>query len=511
MQTKGAEALVPEPAGAPAAESTAGPAGPTGAPGSGSADVWAAPPTADSAAQPAAVRSPRIRGVDLARGLAMLGMLAAHVSMAPELVPTDPSTWAGVVHGRSSILFATLAGVSVALMTGRTTPPSGDELVRARLRLLVRAVCLFVVGGAVQLLSTPVAVILEYYAVLLVLCVPLLRVRSRWLFTAAGAVALVVPSLLVGYRSLSGVVPGLSGGGGELGQLALNGFYPVVVWAAFVLAGLGVGRLDLGAVRVRRWLVVAGTSLAVLGYGSSWVATQVFPSVDPASAYASSSSGGSAASGASGSTASSAPSSSAPYPDPAYAKGDDVDLTGFGCIDYGDGTYYCASPDSSSPITPESAADWGVGGDGSGGPGVVWPTADQLLGTAAHSGTTPEVLGSGGVALAVIGVCLVVSEALGRRRLGWLVAPVVAVGAMSLTVYSAHLVGLAVTTQLSGGYSGGSSDGWSAEPSWLVGGAWLYLLFAGAALVLCPLWLRLVGRGPLERLLTWVGRRAVRA
>ena len=496
MQTKGAEALVPEPAGAPVAESTTGAAGAAG--------VWAAPPTAE-ARQPAAARSPRIRGVDLARGLAMLGMLAAHVSMAPELVPTDPSTWAGVVHGRSSILFATLAGVSVALMTGRTTPPSGDELVRARLRLLVRAVCLFVVGGVVQLLNTPVAVILEYYAVLLVLCVPLLRVRSRWLFVAAGSVALVVPSLLVAYRGLAGVVPWLSGGGGELGQLALNGFYPVVVWAAFVLAGLGVGRLDLGAVRVRRWLVVAGTGLAVLGYGGSWAATQVFPSVDPASAYASSSSGGpGASSDGSGSTASGAPSSSAPYQDPAYAEGGAVDLTGFGCIDYRDGTYYCASPDSSSPITPESAADWGVGGGGE-GPSFVWPTADQLLGTSAHSGTTPEVLGSGGVALAVLGVCLVVSEALGRRRLGWLVAPVVAIGAMSLTVYSAHLVALAVTTQLSGAYSGDHT----AEPSWLAGGGWLYLAFAGAALVLCPLWLRLLGRGPLERLLTWVGRRAV--
>jgi len=494
VQTKGAEALVPEPAGAPAAESTAGAAG--------AADAWAAPPTSDAAPQPAAVRSPRIRGVDLARGLAMLGMLAAHVSMAPDLVPTDPSTWAGVVHGRSSILFATLAGVSVALMTGRTTPPSGDDLVRARLRLLVRAVCLFVVGGAVQLLNTPVAVILEYYAVLLVLCVPLLRVRSRWLFVAAGSVALVVPSLLVAHRSLTGVVPWLSGGGGELGQLALNGFYPVVVWAAFVLAGLGVGRLDLGAVRVRLWLVVAGTGLAVLGYGGSWAATQVFPSVDPASAYARSSSDGS------GSTASGAPSSSAPYQDPEYAKGDAVDLTGFGCIDYRDGTYYCASPDSSSPITPESAADWGVGG-GDGGGGPVWslPTADQLLGTSAHSGTTPAVLGSGGVVLAVLGVCLVVSEALGRRRLGWVVAPVVAIGAMSLTVYSAHLVALAVTTQVSGAYS---SD-YTAEPSWLAGGGWLYLAFAGAALLLCPLWLRLLGRGPLERLLTWVGRRAVRA
>ena len=511
MQTKGAEALVPEPAGAPTAESTAEPTAESTAEPAvdstpGPVDPWAPPSATDAEPQPVAVRAPRIRGVDLARGLAMLGMLAAHVSMAPSLVPTDPSTWAGVVHGRSSILFATLAGVSVALLTGRSTPPAGDDLVRARLRVLVRAVCLFAVGGLVQLLSTPVAVILEYYAVLLVLCVPLLRWRSRSLFIAAGAVALVVPTLLQLWTSLSPSVMWASSGG-LAGQLVISGFYPAAVWAAFVLAGVGVGRLDLGAVRVRRWLVVAGTALAVLGYGSSWVATQVFPSTDPSAAYASSS--GSSASAAQGSADSegSLVSSSGPPSSPEYAEGDDVDLTGFGCIDYMDGTYYCTAPGSPGEITPESAADWGAGGGGDEGPGLTLPTADQLLGTSAHSGTTPEVLGSGGVALAVLGACLVISEALGRRRLGWLVAPVVAVGAMSLTVYSVHLVGLAVTTQLSGGVVGDPSG----EPSWLVGGGWLYLTFAGAALVLCPLWLRLAGRGPLERLLTWVGRRAVRA
>ena len=69
--------------------------------------------------QPAAVR---LRGVDVARGLAVLGMFGAHLLVTDDLVWVDPSTWTGLVDGRSSVLFALLAGVSVALLTGRTTP-----------------------------------------------------------------------------------------------------------------------------------------------------------------------------------------------------------------------------------------------------------------------------------------------------------------------------------------------------------------------------------------------------
>ena len=55
----------------------------------------------------------RIGGVDLARGLAVLGMFAAHLLWITEPFDVlEPDTWIAVVSGRSSILFATLAGVS---------------------------------------------------------------------------------------------------------------------------------------------------------------------------------------------------------------------------------------------------------------------------------------------------------------------------------------------------------------------------------------------------------------
>ena len=55
----------------------------------------------------------RIGGLDLARGLAVLGMFGAHLDIGTELT-ADPASWAAVVDGRSSILFATLAGLAVA-------------------------------------------------------------------------------------------------------------------------------------------------------------------------------------------------------------------------------------------------------------------------------------------------------------------------------------------------------------------------------------------------------------
>jgi hypothetical protein len=57
-------------------------------------------------------------------------MLGAHLGAVAPDVGAPPSTWTGVVNGRSSILFAVLAGTSVALLSGRTAPVTADPLPR---------------------------------------------------------------------------------------------------------------------------------------------------------------------------------------------------------------------------------------------------------------------------------------------------------------------------------------------------------------------------------------------
>jgi len=141
-------------------------------------------------------RPPRILGLDVARGLAILGMAGAHVGVTEAFEWGDPTTWTDLVHGRSSILFALLAGVSIALMTGRDVLPERERLPSIRLNLVGRGAVIFVIGLALELLNTPIAVILTLYGLLYVAVIPVLRWRPRRLLLGAAVLALAGPALL---------------------------------------------------------------------------------------------------------------------------------------------------------------------------------------------------------------------------------------------------------------------------------------------------------------------------
>lgn len=66
----------------------------------------------------------RFVGLDAARGLAVSGMVIAHTASIGPL-GESADAWLGFAHGRSSILFATIAGVSLTLLSGGRVPPSG--------------------------------------------------------------------------------------------------------------------------------------------------------------------------------------------------------------------------------------------------------------------------------------------------------------------------------------------------------------------------------------------------
>ncbi len=357
---------------------------------------------AERAGQP---RGPsgRVVGLDVARGLAVLGMFGAHLGTAGDL-DWSPSTWASLVEGRSSILFATLAGVSIALLSGGGTPVTGPALGRARTRILVRAAWVFAIGGVLEVLHTFVAIILGVYAVLFVLALPFLRWSPPRLLLLAGVIAVVGPPVVL-----------------EVGQwataqqeeqsafvfLMVTGYYPALIWWTFVLVGLAVGRMDLRSARVRAGLVAGGLTAAVLGYGGGWLSAQQ---------------------GGAGQR--------------------------FGGMELG-----FAFEDQWDP---------------------AW-----FAGAEPHSGTPFELVGSVGVAVAVIGVCLVLAD-----LVPWLVFPVAAVGAMALSVYTAQIVAI-----------------WLLDLPFQAG--WdVWVRFTVTALVLATVWRLQLGRGPLERLLTWTSTRA---
>jgi hypothetical protein len=120
-------------------------------------------------------------------------------------------------------------------------------------------------------------------------------------------------------------------------------------------------------------------------------------------------------------------------------------------------------------------------------PPVSWRTS-WLTGAEPHSGTTFELVGSTGVAVLVVACCLALAD-----LLPLLTAPLRAVGALALSVYTGHVVVIwalmAVAPEATEGID-------------------VWLLFTGGALIGATTWRALLGRGPFERLLTWSSRSA---
>jgi uncharacterized membrane protein len=216
----------------------------------------------------------RLDGVDAARAVALAGMASVHI--LPVMTAAGTETFAGAVAaGRASALFAVLAGVGVALSTGGRTPPArGRPHAAAAAGLLVRGGLVTLVGLALVQLDPPVAVILAYYGLLFCLATPLLRLRARTLGVLAAVWCVFGPVashvLRAGREAWPGDQPGfaaLAAPGELLRELTLTGYYPVLPWLTYLLAGMAVGRLDLRSPRVAAALVGGGASVAV----TAWV------------------------------------------------------------------------------------------------------------------------------------------------------------------------------------------------------------------------------------------------
>ncbi|MGW7492948.1 DUF418 domain-containing protein [Streptomyces luteogriseus] len=293
----------------------------------------------------------RLVGLDLARGLAVFGMYAVHVGPAPGQ--------GGVIgflmelaQGRSSALFAVLAGFAVALITGRRTPKAGPAGRQAVAKVIIRAVILMALGTALTLTGTPVVPILAFYGLFFLLVLPLYRLGAKPLALIAVGWALVGPQLLYALKPVVGGRVFLSYGQADgLVSLLFTGGYPALTWVPFVVAGMAVARLDLAATTVRIRLALTGAALAVTGYGGSWLALRLVPGAAEA-----------------------------------VRKAEEG-----------------SSMSSVSSVSPDSI---GIFGDSPAG----------MLAAAPHSEATLSIVGNTGVAILVITACLVAVDAFPRLR-----------------------------------------------------------------------------------------------
>ncbi|MDQ1292540.1 MAG: hypothetical protein QG608_420 [Actinomycetota bacterium] len=330
----------------------------------------------------------RLIGVDLARALAVFGMFAVHVGPRSPGQGVPPLGEIGewplfLAEGRSSVLFATLAGFSMMLIAGRREPKTGLAGRQARARLLIRAVTLLVLGTAMASVFGEV-VIINFYGVFFLLALPLVQLPAKTLAIIASVLAVVTPPVAFGLRlllnesitqSINAYDPLERISGVGVLDLFLTGFYPAITWMPFVITGMALGRLDLATDMVRRRLAALGAALVVLGYGTSWLLFKLFDDLQAA-------------------------------------------RTGGGTFPADSGSVPLSSSSSSGVKAGEMA----------------W----MLLDAGPHSGTSFDIIGSLGAAITVI-VCATVAMAR-LLRLRRLASPIIAVGTMSLSAYVGHFI-----------------------------------------------------------------------
>ncbi|GAA1214795.1 heparan-alpha-glucosaminide N-acetyltransferase domain-containing protein [Pseudonocardia alaniniphila] len=248
-----------------------------------------APPTLP-AARPVP-RSSRVIGVDVARGVALFGMLATHV-VAVVNEKGDPTTATVIAAGRSAATFVLIAGVGLAFISGGRHVVQGPERTAVAGGLVVRALLIGAIGLALGALApfNDVEGILPFYALLFLLAIPLIGLPPRLLAGIAAGFIVLGPVVLVATAPLglpyarTELDPGfgilVQDPLGLLVQLLVTGEYPLLVYLAYLCAGLAIGRLDLTSRRVGWWLLGGGVALAVAARSASALLLYPFGGLD---------------------------------------------------------------------------------------------------------------------------------------------------------------------------------------------------------------------------------------
>ena len=370
------------------------------------------------------LRPGRLVGVDVARGIALIAMMSVHIIAAME--PGGDVSWAyRLFAGRASGLFAVLAGVSLVLST---TGRGHDQplALGARRGVLARAGWVALIGMVVGVLPSGVAVILVNYAVLFAVGALFLGLPTRALLVLGAGWLTLAP--VVGHLVRSALPPG-PGPSPSLFSLAhpaelFNGVLFNGYYPVLQWTGYVLVGMALGRLPLHRPRLAVRLVVAgvLLAVGAKLISAVL---LGPAGGL-----------------------ERLTVPPTSPIAGRDLQsalVTGL----YG--------------TTPTTSWWW-------------------LAVSAPHSGTPLDLLHTTGTSLAVIGACVLAAAMLGRYR--FLLLPVAAAGSMPLTLYTLHVVGLAVAAGL--GLP-------SAESS-----ATLLWVNVGLAVALATAWQLTGRRGPLE-------------
>lgn len=214
----------------------------------------------------------RIAGYDIARALAVLGMILVNFRYLMEAEDNGPALLVritGWLDGRPAAAFAVLAGVSLSLLQRRRAADRRPEAVhRLRITIWKRALFLFLVGLVFLQIWPPD--ILHFYGIYFALAAFFVSASDRVLWNFSGLALAVATVLLIAFETLAGEGwvdiddPAFWTPLGLLRNAFIDGYYPVFPWMGFILIGMWLGRRNLAEAGRRRRLALVGAVVFVL-------------------------------------------------------------------------------------------------------------------------------------------------------------------------------------------------------------------------------------------------------
>lgn len=196
-----------------------------------------------------AVDRSRIEGFDMARAIAVMGMVVVNFSALME-IEVYPVGWIGVavdfIYGRAATVFVILAGASLSLMADRWANRSDPPGLKSY--LMKRGALLLLAGTVLSYWWE--ADILHVYALFVALGAWITglstRVLGRLTLVSAFISVPVCTALVVSYDLMDGIpfVDDQHWAVRLFLDYATSRYYPLFPWITFFLLGMVLGRLD---------------------------------------------------------------------------------------------------------------------------------------------------------------------------------------------------------------------------------------------------------------------------
>ena len=328
-------------------------------------------------------RAKRAIGIDVARAIALIGMVAVHLFPVTDV--NNVMSWPyALFSGRAAALFALLAGVSIAFVERRSRGKLYGRNLRAdRGALVSRGLLIMLAGFLLAYLDTDVDIILPYFGFLFLLVVPFYGRSNRTLLISGVLFATLGPVLLFLFGHNLPAQPDPTASYTLktvfqypvpfLADVLLTGYYPTLLWMAYICVGIVIGRQVLTSKKIALTIAAWGTGLAL----STWFLSHLL--LGPA--------------GGLQRLVEATPTMTSPEINNVLAYG---------------------PPEA--PLMPDTTWWW-------------------LAAVGPYTNTPLNVVHNLGAAMAVTGVALLLTRSGGR-----IFSPLAAMGAMTLTLYSAHVV-----------------------------------------------------------------------